>query len=162
VVIEFVVLGIPAPQGSKSAFVNRRTGKAIVAEGGTTEARSRHKSWRYAVSEAARAYLAAHPMAPIDEPVSVSVLFSFPPTKSDPYRVRHANRPDIDKLVRSVLDSLQESGMLSNDARVWSLHAEKQFAVSGALGARIRIVPKGRTEARDAAHLKTMAKGDSR
>lgn len=160
--IEFIVLGVPVPQGSKTAFMNKNTGKAIVTEGGTTEARTRHKSWRYAVSEAARGYLRAHPMPPLDEPVAVSILFSFPPTKSSPYRVRHASPPDIDKLARSVLDSLQESGMLSNDSRVWSLHAEKQFAVKGPIGARIRIVPKGSTEARDATHLKAIMKGDSK
>lgn len=45
--IELEVVGIPAPQGSKSAVLIG--GKARLIEGSSTTGREKHKSWRQGV-----------------------------------------------------------------------------------------------------------------
>lgn len=72
--------------------------------------------WRAQVTAAA---LAALPTgwSPLDEPVAVACDFYLPP----PQRRRWwlpATKPDLDKLVRAVLDSLADAGVLINDSRV--------------------------------------------
>jgi Holliday junction resolvase RusA-like endonuclease len=40
---------------------------------------------------------------------------------------RHAVRPDLDKLVRAVLDALVGAGVIRDDAQVAELHASKRY-----------------------------------
>lgn len=126
----FTVLGLPAPQGSKSIGRNRRTGKAIVLEGKGV-GRRRHKAWREAVR--AEAFVALHTKRarPIDGAVSVSLVFYFPrPQRGARGLVYKATKPDTDKLARSCLDSC--AGLLyRDDAQVAELHATKLFTDDG-------------------------------
>lgn len=72
--------------------------------------------WRATVTATARAALSAD-WRPLDEPVRVSCDFWLP----SPARPRWwlpAVKPDLDKLVRAVLDSLADAGVLKNDSRV--------------------------------------------
>jgi Holliday junction resolvase RusA-like endonuclease len=49
-----------------------------------------------------------------------------------------ATKPDIDKLTRSTLDSLI-GAVFDDDSRIVRLVVDKQYAVPGAEGARIRV-----------------------
>jgi crossover junction endodeoxyribonuclease RusA len=70
---------------------------------------------------------------PLDGPVEVSIVFYLEKPASRPKGVVFADRkPDIDKLVRSVLDSLTDAGVLREDSRVVDLHALKLYARRGA------------------------------
>lgn len=128
--VERQVLGVPAPQGSKRAFVV--AGKANLVEA----AGERHKAWRGAVAEA---FAGA---GVVDSPVCVAVTFLMPRTKAIRSRsdVPHTVRPDIDKLVRATLDGLVDSGVIDDDSRVVSCFAVKRYANLGeATGATIRV-----------------------
>lgn len=120
--VTFDVLGIPAPQGSKSAFV--RGGRAVVVEGTSKTGRAKVTAWRDAVAEAASG-AATHQR--FDEPVSLTIRFRMPAVASDPHRVLHAVRPDLDKLIRSTLDGLVMGSLIADDAQVWHLVASKSY-----------------------------------
>ena len=125
--LTFYVKGLPTPQGSKSAWVNPKTGRAVIIDGGSTDTQRKHKAWRKAVHVAAGAALAEDPLWSPNDPVKVSLAFRLP-AYSDGLRTLHATRPDLDKLVRSVLDSLTSGGLLTDDGRVAEVHAVKRYA----------------------------------
>lgn len=154
-VISLRVVGVPAPQGSKSAIV--QGGRARVIEG-KGAGRQRHEDWRRAVDTAARAWLAEHPQPALDEPVAVAITFWFPLPAGDAYRTRHCTRPDSDKLVRSVFDSLVSAGLLRDDSLVWRHAAMKLYARNEPPGALVEIEPYGDTEAADREELKARAR----
>ncbi len=120
----FFVSGIPVPQGSKSAFV--RGGRAVVVEGASKSQRDRHAAWRADVTLAAR--LSRHGPDPITGPVDVRLDFYFPLPKGDQHRPAHTVAPDIDKLVRNVLDGLTNSGLIRDDSQVVMVAASKNYA----------------------------------
>ena len=146
---QFHVAGLPTPQGSKSAVIIQ--GRPVVIDGGTAKARRAHKAWREGVHEAARSWISWHqlsegPWTPIDEPVRVCLTFLMPRTTSKPHRVMHATKPDIDKLVRSVLDSLTTGGLLVDDSRVSIIEASKQYADENDVGCDVVVQTMGEAE----------------
>lgn len=157
--IELRVVGVPAPQGSKSAFV--RGGKVVTLEG-KGAGRQRFTDWRQAVATAARDYVLEHPQEAISEAVEVSVAFLFPLPAGDPYRTRHTTRPDIDKLARAVLDALVAGGVLADDSRVFSLNVSKRYTHGLPPGAVITLMPSGELEAADREELKRRAREQRR
>jgi crossover junction endodeoxyribonuclease RusA len=128
----FTVAGLPAPQGSKRAFVNHRTGKPVVLEMGGAKL----SDWRRAVRDTAvGVMLGMTPGAarvPLTGPLSVSLAFMLPKPKSAPKtrRIYPDKRPDLDKLVRAVLDGLT-GPLFADDAQVVSLAAYKAYAGDG-------------------------------
>lgn len=134
--IELDVIGLPAPQGSKSVMPN---GKAI--EGSSKTGRAKHKSWRLAVSSAARELVVEYELAPLDGCVTMHVEFRFPPTVGDPHRLRHQVKPDLSKLLRSTEDALVDARLVHDDARIWRVVMSKRYATPAeALGARIQLI----------------------
>ena len=125
--LEFVVAGIPAPQGSKRVFV--RGGRVSLVE-----SCARVKPYRALVSLAASQ---ARTEAPTQQPVGIAIAFVFVRPKSH-YTSKgelragapsHPGKPDIDKLCRAVLDAL--TGILyHDDAQVVSLSATKRYGVA--------------------------------
>lgn len=81
-------------------------------------------AWRAAVKAAAEA---AHHGEPIDQPVSVKVVFVLPRPKRPRFPVP-ATSPDADKLMRAVGDALEQSGVLRNDSRIIHWDAKKIYA----------------------------------
>ncbi len=135
--IAFPVLGIPAPQGSKSAVV--RGGRAVLIEGASTVGREKHRAWRDAVGWQAAQARTHHGPVDDDTPVSVRVWFWLPKPKSRPKRAVWADRkPDLDKLIRATLDGLGDGGLLKHDSRVVTVTASKAYATA-ATGAVIHI-----------------------
>lgn len=122
-----VVLGTPAPQGSK-AFKGFRNGKPILVESSDKTLRP----WRKAVEMAARVaaldYSGPSGLAPepFDGPLELLVDFTLPrpPTVKRPYPV---TPPDLSKLVRAVEDSLKDAGVYVDDARIVKLEARKFY-----------------------------------
>ena len=138
-IVTLDVYGVPAPQGSKSAFV--RGGRAVVVEG-KGPGRQAHAAWRQAVATAARDWQEAQGgVALLDGPLAMSVRFRLPRPPSIPKRRAWPDRkPDLDKLVRGCLDSL--SGVvITDDARVVSMSAMKSYAVEEPPGCRLAIGP---------------------
>lgn len=133
------VVGVPAPQGSKSAFV--RNGRAVVVEGSSTTGREKQKAWRTAVTLAAIEWRHNNDIDPITGPIAVTINFSMPRPKSAPVSARWASKkPDLDKLVRSTLDGLTDAGVWHDDAQVVELLARKNLKpIDGVTGAVITI-----------------------
>lgn len=142
-VIEFEILGLPAPQGSKTRMPN-----GAMIEGKSAGQRIRHKSWRAAVAEAARDIHDDHDGLVLDGALTLDVEFRFPMPLSRKKAVREAGHspktsaPDLDKLVRSLGDSLQAGGLIRDDARLWRITASK-VEVIGWTGATVRIGVEG-------------------
>ena len=120
---EFVVPGIPIPQGSKNPW------------GG--EANANLKPWRATVAEFANTSLPPD-HGPLVTAVEVEVSFVFPRPKahyrtgknaellkdSAPYW--HTGKPDLDKLQRAIGDAL--SGvLLRDDSQIASWMVEKRY-----------------------------------
>ena len=112
------VRGTPAPQGSKKAFVVK--GRAIVTDANPKTL----KDWRSAVNLTLQDRWEG---PPIEGPVNVVLNFYLLKPKSVPKkRTRPHVRPDLDKLVRAVLDAL--TGIcFKDDAQVVSMQAEKHY-----------------------------------
>jgi Holliday junction resolvase RusA-like endonuclease len=123
-VTAFFVPGIPAPQGSKS-FKGFANGKPILAESS-----AKVKPWRTAV-----AFIAAersNGQAPTAA-VVVDLRFVLPRPRSVTVKRRPVPcvKPDLDKLIRSTLDGLTDSGLFHDDAQVVAIYASKAYADDG-------------------------------
>lgn len=135
------VHGTPAPQGSKTAIV--RNGRARVIEGGSTSGRVKHRAWRDAVAQAAKF---AALKAGLDEPMAGPLLFVAEFRFERPRSVARAvswkaTRPDLDKVLRSTLDSLTDAGVIEDDARVVTIVASKVYVEPDDwTGADMRVV----------------------
>lgn len=138
--IRIAVVGLPAPQGSKSYKGRSKTGKAIMVESS-----ERVRPWREAVKQATLDALAVGPVDehgfPFDrDPVRVIVVFRLPRpaghyrTGANAQLLRDAapswpaGRPDVDKLLRSTLDALGEAGLWRDDCQVVRVVGEKVWA----------------------------------
>lgn len=134
--VSFTVYGLPAPQGSKRALVHRSTGRAVVIE----SAGQRVKDWRGDVKDAAAGAMLGQMAAGLAGtgplvtsptllgPLLLSVAFTMPKPKSAPKtrRTWPDRRPDLDKLVRAVMDAL--TGIVfADDAQVIRLQAAKSY-----------------------------------
>ncbi len=75
---------------------------------------------------------------PLDQPLAVDIVFYLPRPKR-PRFMLPATAPDLDKLCRSTLDGLEQSGVIRNDARVTTLRAAKTYPEDGFTGAKITI-----------------------
>ena len=124
----FFVPGEPAPQGSK-----RHVGNGIMVESS-----KKVPAWRSAVSLMAHAQHKHY-----RGPVEVTCEFVMPRPKAwgkkrqDPM----TQRPDVDKLLRSTLDGLTNSGIIPDDSCVIRVHGSKRRALHAgeATGAKITI-----------------------
>jgi Holliday junction resolvase RusA-like endonuclease len=126
--IEILVFGLPAPQGSKS-FKGIRGGKAIL-----TESSKNVKPWREAVKWAAMTaredagYYPGSGRGPcISGAVVMDVTFTLPRPKSAKRGAVPSKKPDLSKLVRSTEDALTDSGAWEDDARVVDCRARKVY-----------------------------------
>jgi Holliday junction resolvase RusA-like endonuclease len=107
--LDITVYGEPKPQGSKRGFVTK-TGKVALVE----QAGKPLKDWRNAVTLTA-AYLAEQQQwQRTTKPVSVDIEFRLPRPQKPRYPLP-AVRPDLDKLIRSVLDSITAAHNIWND-----------------------------------------------
>lgn len=128
--LDLFVPGRPAPQGSK-----RHVGGGILVESSKALG-----PWRTVVAwHAAQVYRAG----PLDGPLTVTVEFVMPRPKSLPKRQPtppHTKKPDVDKLIRSILDAL--TGVVwRDDSQVDDLHPTKRYAeLDEQPGAHIRVV----------------------
>lgn len=140
----FHVMGLPAPQGSKTWMPKQR----VMVESG----RKRLTPWRDAVVEAANKVV--DEAGPWDEPVRVTATFRLPMPKSRPKYVQRlqvwpsAVKPDLDKLVRSLLDGMVQGGLLRDDSIVCELVARK-VEVIGWTGVDVRVSQVTRPTAAD-------------
>jgi Holliday junction resolvase RusA-like endonuclease len=141
VLAQFEVVGTPSPQGDKSAVMIN--GRPRLIEGKSRGQRERHRSWRGIVAVAARAHT-YNTSTPLDGALTLVVEFRFamPASRSKATRLRGTapkyTAPDLDKLLRSLGDSLKEGGLIADDARFSNIVASK-IEVTGWTGATVMI-----------------------
>lgn len=119
--VAFRVHGVPAPQGSKRAFVVGT--RAVVTDVNPAPL----KTWREDVKYAAVDAMNGH--APFEGPLELLVTFVLVKPKS----VKRAwpfVRPDLDKLVRAVGDALTSAGVYTDDAQLVQITARKVYGVT--------------------------------
>lgn len=111
--IEIIVYGIPAPQGSKKFVGMAKSGRGILVESS-----KKVRPWRQDVKAAALQMRGG--AMPIDAPVSVRMVFTMPKPASAPKtrRTYPMRMPDLSKLARSTEDALTDAGIWADDARV--------------------------------------------
>lgn len=139
--IEFMVHGIPATAGSKSGFVNKKTGKVIMAP-----ANKRQKPWMAAVTAAA---VEAYSGPVINHPIELHILFYLPRPKNhygtgrnegilkDNAPTLHTKKPDSTKLLRAVEDAL--TGIIwRDDSQVCLIRVGKIYA-NAQPGAKVTV-----------------------
>lgn len=129
--IQFFVPGIPVPQGSKT--VRQHAGKAWLTDVNDKAL----KTWRNTVNKVAAETMALHRKEPLDTAVEVHATFYLNKPISVDREYPHV-KPDVDKLLRALLDSLQPCFV--NDSRVTDVHAYKRYAE--ATGVKVQILEK--------------------
>lgn len=129
--VHFTVPGRPRPQGSKRPFVNKHTGRVQMVES------SKHiGEWRARVSQIAAQ--AMEGMELLAGPVTMNVTFVLGRPKAhyrtgrnahllrDGQPVAPCSTPDVDKLLRGVLDALTGT-VFADDGQVVAVVARKVF-----------------------------------
>jgi Holliday junction resolvase RusA-like endonuclease len=119
--LSFIVPGVPKPQGSKTARVHN--GKAVMFE-----AVKGAKEWRGVVVEHAWAAIQEQgwTVPEKETPVTLSLIFQFVRPASSK-RDQPTVKPDCDKLVRNIGDSLTASGAIKDDSQITTIHATKVY-----------------------------------
>lgn len=144
-VLQFDVIGQPAPQGSKQH----------VGHGVMVESSKKVKPWRQDVAAAAVEAAAGSPISDAWTPPTgsaiVTLTFYLPRPKGHYGTGRNAAtlrpsapaypavKPDVDKLQRSTLDALTTAGVLRDDAQVIDIRAVKRYADGRPAGASVRV-----------------------
>ena len=111
------VSGKATPQGSKKAFVINNRAVLVDASGG-------NKAWRAHVTKRVKEH---EQYIRYKGPVNVSLMFYMEKAKSNKTGFM-MQKPDIDKLARSVLDALTDSEIIEDDSRVVNLTCSKKWA----------------------------------
>lgn len=116
--IEFVVEGTPIPQGSKRHVGNGRM----------IEANPNLRAWRVVVTAAARQ---ASKGFQFDKSAGIEVNLSFfMPKPKTVKRSMPTVKPDLDKLVRAILDGVTDAGLWFDDGQVIKITARKNYTVT--------------------------------
>jgi crossover junction endodeoxyribonuclease RusA len=134
VIIDAFVPGDPKPQGSKRGFVTKTGRVAMVEMAGTPL-----KRWRESITWVMRGEAAKKGWEVTDAPVNVKLVFELKKPKKPKTHVP-ITRPDVDKLVRAVLDAITDTGLIwRDDSQVVRLSAEKKYARAGKQGVTIML-----------------------
>ncbi len=168
------ILGTPAPKGSSRAFMNRSTGRAVLAPGGSAVNALKIKAWSTSVREQALLALPEQCVEPVfvNTPLVVVIVFRMARPSGHWGKGKNAgkisskaaaapmSKPDIDKLVRATLDAL--TGLVfDDDSRISQLSAVKEWAMPGREGARITVEKLSVSVKTDTYVLMTIPSADS-
>ena len=127
------VPGTPKPQGSKSAF--RRGNKIVLVEASKTL-----PEWRNTLEWHFIRWRAENAATTVLRPLTVSLTFWLPRAKTNS-RPFPTQKPDLDKLVRAVLDSLTKAEIIKDDSYCVELAAKKLFDDHHPAGVEVEITP---------------------
>lgn len=140
--IEFTAVGRAVPQGSKKFVGTTPSGRPLMRESSPD-----HRSWRTQVTEAAL----ATDVRKMSGPIKVEMRFMVRRPKSHFGTGKNAevlkasaphwvvSMPDLDKLVRAILDAMTDAGCWGDDCEVAALEARKVYARHGELpGVHVR------------------------
>ncbi|BDZ52470.1 hypothetical protein GCM10025867_47110 (plasmid) [Frondihabitans sucicola] len=111
-VVAFGVFGDPSPEGSHDPMRNGTTGKLYVKH--SSEG---YHPWRDAIARASHQVTRTTGWSAINEPVVVGVTLSMPHSAASKKRgdTFHVTTPDLDKLLRAVVDGLSPKPVKAAD-----------------------------------------------
>lgn len=115
----FSVLGKSATKGSTRSFISNKTGRIV-----TMADNRKLGEWTQAAKWAAR-QAGAH-LKPKPEPVSITAHWQFILPKRAKGRTDHTVKPDIDKLLRALLDAMTGIAY-EDDSQVTSVTVTKSY-----------------------------------
>jgi Holliday junction resolvase RusA-like endonuclease len=129
--IDLLVEGVPVPQGS---FRHVGNGRIIAAN-------PKLNTWRDTIATQI-AQQTHHRL--IEAPIRLQLVFTLPRPKSVSIgrRARPTTKPDLDKLVRAVMDAIsleRYCQIIKDDSLVTDLHAAKRYADHTKPGVSIMI-----------------------
>lgn len=156
--VAFYVLGLPVPEGELNC--NRQPNHKLYHAN-----TKRLIPWRNAIAAAARRHAADVPVGPIELELTFSMgrpknhygtgrnAKTLKPTAP----IWHTVKPDVDHLVRAVLDALTQGGVYLDDSVVVDVHGRKFYAEDGLVnsafgdvlaepGVVVRIRPAGENQ----------------
>lgn len=143
--VRFNVFGDPATQAGTKSVPIKKNGQTVgyrkITEGGVNL-----KSWRQEVSSAA-ALAVPNAGGMYSGPVRLDVVFRFPMPKSRALWMKaqgvalRSTKPDVDKLVRAICDSLKSGGLIADDALVCMGRIAKVEVFEQWTGATLRVGP---------------------
>ena len=119
--VTFVVSGVPVPQAGTRG-VPTAAGNRQITTGGKGLAR-----WRSAVTAAAMQARCAHGQQTGAIHLDATFRFTVPKSRARnaPRIARKMTKPDLDKLVRAIGDSLTAAGLIIDDNQIASIQASK-------------------------------------
>jgi Holliday junction resolvase RusA-like endonuclease len=126
----FYVKGVPIPQGSKTARVVN--GRVVM-----WESNKKLKAWRDTITKQVETDMIE--TYSDGTPIKMVLTFEFVKPKSSS-RVHPTVKPDVDKLVRAVLDALTKAGIYHDDCQVVSLRARKSYTVQSGVSILIDAI----------------------
>ena len=135
-VFSLFVMGQAVPQGSKTAFISKSTGRPIVVDKDV-----RLPRWRATITEAALKRKEASTIFefPMTGPVAVTITFVMERPRNHYGTGKNENTikpsaprwpakmPDIDKLLRAILDGITDAQVWRDDGQVVWLQAAKRY-----------------------------------
>ena len=136
--IRIEVLGVPVPQGSTKGYPNRKTGGVNI-----THDNPKLRAWRDLVAKAASDAMIRRPQwGVLEGAVGIDLQVFLPRPKSAPKRkrLRHQKRPDIDKVIRGILDALT-GVVFRDDSQVCEIKALKDYDYDHAPGIICVVYP---------------------
>jgi len=118
--LSFTVRGVPVPQGSMKAFMPKGAKFPVL-----TSDNPKLKAWRKLVRAQALEAMGWLPPAGKNVPIRVQAVFFMPRAKTNK-AIDAVKKPDIDKLLRSCLDSM--TGVVyTDDSQVVEVHVFKTY-----------------------------------
>lgn len=141
--VEFFVAGKPQSQGSlKAIALRRRDGRPILDDRGgqrivLVDHNAWNKPWRTVVATVAQQHIAEDQIA-VDGPVMLTLEFRMPAPKTAKRGALPIVFPDLDKLVRSVLDALTGVAY-KDDKQVTDIDTSKRYAFDSQPGVHITV-----------------------
>ena len=125
-VVEFFVGGEPVPQGSTKSFYIKKLNRVV-----TTHGNKNTNRWRERIAHEAQCTDEARPCTFFTDDrrqgYDVQLSFVFTKPKSTPKKFKlNTKRPDLDKLIRAVLDGITDV-LIPDDALVVSITASKSY-----------------------------------
>ncbi|WP_248240611.1 RusA family crossover junction endodeoxyribonuclease [Microbacterium kunmingense] len=117
----FFVAGIPIPQGSKKGFSPKGSTLVQIVD----DNKAALHPWREQIAR--RAFSTWAYQKPIDGPCRVEAAFVLP-RKPSVKRELPTVAPDLDKLLRALLDGITQAGNVwADDSRVVEIHSTKVY-----------------------------------
>lgn len=128
--ITFSIEGTPASKGSYRAVTgrSRKTGKPVTR---LIPMDKKERPWRDKVRHAALAAMTDNHFAGFGRGVPVELCVGFVVSRPKTVRrYRPTVKPDLDKLLRCLMDGLTDSGIIHDDAQITNIAASKGYARS--------------------------------